>query len=268
MRRTLAFAKRNVLEMLRDPVLYIFCIAFPVLMTLLFQLINYFIEQEQAIFQMTSLVPGMCMFSCTFVMLVCGMLVSKDRASAFLIRLYTSPMRTAEYVAGYALPCLAVGVLQQFICIFFGWLMTLIFGGVYFSFGAALLLVLGMLPILIFFIFLGILFGSLLNDKAAPGICSAFICAAGVLGGAWMPLDTMGGLETFCRFLPFYPSVYIGRIITGAAHTLPDAATGETVLYAFDGVAKLGLVAIFIYLALSVVLSLLAFRKNMTSDKR
>lgn len=268
MRRTAAFIKRNVLEMLRDPLIYVFCLAFPVLMLLLFQVINHFTPEVMPIFEATSLVPGIIMFSFTFVLLVGSLLVSKDRSSAFLIRLYTSPMKTADYVLGYALPCFAIGVVQEIVCIFFGWLLTVIFGGAYFSFGAALLLAVVMLPILIFFIFLGILFGSLLGDKAAPGICSALICAAGILGGAWMPLDTMGGFETFCRFLPFYPSVYIGRVVTGAAHTMPDPATGHTVLYSFDSVAKLGLIPIIVFLALAVILSLVAFRRNMSSDKR
>lgn len=267
MRRTLAFIKRNTLEMLRDPLIYIFCLAFPVVMLLLFQLINSFVAQKLPIFEATSLVPGIMMFSFTFVMLICSIMVSKDKSSAFLIRLYTSPMNTADYVLGYALPCFVVGVVQEFVCLFVGWLLTIIMGGAYFSFGAAMLLAVEMLPMLLSFIFLGILFGSVLNDKAAPGLCSAFICAAGILGGAWMPLDTMGGLETFCRFLPFYPSVYIGRVITGANHTALNAQ-GAPIKYAFDSVAQLGFIPIFVCLVLVTALALFAFRKNMTSDKR
>ncbi len=268
MKKTVAFIKRNLLEMLRDPIVYIFCIAFPVLMMLLFYAINSFTAVQLAIFDATSLVPGIIMFSFSFVMLTESQLVSKDRSSSFLIRLYTSPMKTADFVLGYAAPCLAVGIIQEFICLFFGWILTLIFGGVYFSFGAAVLLAAEMLPQLVFSIFLGIFFGSLLGEKAAPGICSAFICASGILGGAWMPLDTMGGFETFCRFLPFYPSVYIGRVVTGAVHTTPDPISGQPVPYTFDGVARLGLIPIIIFLLLAVILSLIAFRRNTVSDKR
>ncbi|MGN1060949.1 MAG: ABC transporter permease [Candidatus Coproplasma sp.] len=267
MRRTFAFVKRNTLEMLRDPLIYVFCLGFPVVMLLLFQVINYFIPEYMAIFEATSLVPGIMLFSFTFVMLMESILVSKDRSSAFLVRLYSSPMKTCDYVIGYALPCFVVGVVQEFVCILFGWLMTAIFGGAFFSFGAAMLLVVAMLPILVTFIFFGILFGSVLSDKAAPGLCSALICGAGILGGCWMPLDTMGGFETFCRVLPFYPSVYIGRVITGANHTLPDAQ-GNIVKYSFDSVATLGIIPIAVALVAVVVLSLVAFRSNMTSDKR
>lgn len=263
MRRTVAFLKRNTLEMLRDPLVYIFCLGFPVLMLLLFQIINKYTAGDTPMFAVKSLIPGMLMFSFTFVMLIASLLVSKDRTTAFLVRLYTSPLRTWEYVAGYAVPCFVVGIGQEVICLLFGYIVSLIVGGTYFSFGAALLLMLEMLPMLLICIAFGVFFGSVLNDKSAPAISSVFVSAAGILGGAWLPLDTMGGFETFCRFLPFYPSVYLGRVITGASHSVPDAGS-----YAFDGVAKLGFIPIIVFLALGCALAVFAFKRNMNGDKR
>lgn len=266
MRTARAFIKRNILEILRDPLQYIFCLGFPVVMIVLFQVINKFTAGNTPVFDAPSLIPGIIMFSFTFVMLSVALLTSKDRTTAFLVRLYTSPMRTVDFVLGYTVPCLVIGVGQEIICIAFGWIVSLIVGGTYFSFGAALLLIVGMLPMLLICIFLGVLFGSVLNDKAAPGITSVIISAAGILGGAWMPLDAMGGFETFCRVLPFYPSVYIGRIITGAMHT-PTGAEPPAV-YAFDSVAALGLIPIAVVLVASVILAVVAFRHNMKSDKK
>lgn len=263
MRRTVAFLKRNTLEMLRDPLVYIFCLGFPVVMLLLFQIINKYTAGDTPMFAAKSLIPGMLMFSFTFVMLIASLLVSKDRTTAFLVRLYTSPLRTWEYVAGYAVPCFVVGIGQEVICLLFGYIVSLIVGGTYFSFGAALLLMLEMLPMLLICIAFGVFFGSVLNDKSAPAISSVFVSAAGILGGAWLPLDTMGGFETFCRFLPFYPSVYLGRVITGASHSVPAAGS-----YAFDGVAKLGFIPIIVFLALGCVLAVFAFKRNMNGDKR
>lgn len=263
MRRTFAFIKRNTLEMLRDPLMYVFCLGFPVVMIVLFQVINNYTAGNTPVFNAPSLIPGIMMFSFTFVMLMVSLLVSKDLSSAFLVRLFTSPMRTWEYVAGYAVPCVVVGIGQEIVCVFVGWVVSLIVGGGYFSFGAALLLMLEMLPMLIIAIAFGVFFGSVLNDKSAPAISSVFISAAGILGGAWMPLDTMGGFETFCRFLPFYPSVYIGRVITGAYHTLPDGGA-----YTFDGVAKLGFIAIAAFSVFGCVLAIVAFKRNMKSDKK
>jgi ABC-2 type transport system permease protein len=123
-----------------------------------------------------------------------------------------------------------------------------------------LLLIIAQLPILITNIFLGVLFGTIFNDKSAPGICSVFISLAGILGGCWMPLETMGAFESFCIFLPFYPSVYIGRIITKATNALG-------ILYTFDSVANWGLIPIFIFMISSIILTIFAFKKNMVNDK-
>lgn len=261
MRRTAAFIKRNALEMLRDPIIYVFCLGFPVVMLALFQIINKYTAGNTPMFEAKSLVPGITVFSFTFVMLAVSLLVSKDKTSAFLVRLYTSPMRTFEYAAGYALPCFIVGVGQEVVCLFCGFIISLIVGGGYFSFGAAMLLMVAMLPALLICIFFGILFGSVLSEKSAPAIASVFISAAGILGGCWMPLDTMGGFETFCRCLPFYPSVYIGRVITGGTH-----ATGAQ--YTFDNVAKLAFIPVAVFLALGAALAIVAFKSNMKSDKK
>jgi ABC-2 type transport system permease protein len=248
------FAKRNITEMLRDPLVYVFCLAFPVVMLALFFLIGHF-AQGMATFTAPSLIPGIVMFSFSFVMLMTALLIASDRSSAFLMRLYASPISSFSFVVGYAVPSFLLGIVQEIVCIFFGFLLSLITGGGYFSFGSAVLLALEMLPVLGIFLFFGILFGCLFNEKSAPGLCSVIISSCGILGGAWMPLDTMGAFETFCRFLPFYPSVYIGRAITGASKTL-----GE--LYAFDEVAALGWLPIILFLILGVILSVLSFGKN------
>lgn len=255
MNKSLLFARRNAVEMLRDPILYIFCIGFPVVLIVMFAVINSFTQGNTPVFEPTSLVPGIVTFSYTFVMLTVSLLVSKDASSALLVRLYTSPMKTRNFVAGYVLPCFAVGVAQSIVCVLAGWIISLATGAPYFGFGRAVLLMLSSLPMLAICIFFGVLIGASLNDKAAPGICSVFISAAGVLGGAWMPLDTMGGFEIFCRFLPFYPSVYLGRIAAGAQYTLGTA-------YAFDGTAVWGIGALAVYLALSISLALFTFGKK------
>ncbi len=266
--RTLNFAKRNLTEMVRDPLIYIFCVGFPVALIALFAVINSFTGGMTPVFEPRSLIPGIMMFSFTFVMLLMSLLVSKDRTSAFLIRLYASPMTTKDFVLGYAIPAFLIGVAQEIVCLAAGFFVALITGAEYFSFAAAILLMAEMLPMLVFCTATGILLGTALNEKSAPGITSVFITCSGILGGAWMPLDTMGAFETFCRFLPFYPSVYLGRVITGANHSVTDYVSMTVEPYAFDGVAKWGVVAVALYTILSVALALFLFRKKMKSDKR
>ena len=269
MRRTFLFAKRNFLEILRDPIVYIFCLGFPLVMIALFEAITYFAGEsaQLTVFELPSLIPGIVMFSFSFVMLTESLLVAKDRTTAFLIRLYTSPIKSSEFVLGYAIPAFVIGVAQEIICMVFGWFFALIFRQTYFPLASACLLALAMLPILITMIFFGIFFGTVLNDKSAPGVTSVIISLSGILGGAWMPLDAMGGFEIFCRFLPFYPSVYIGRVITGAKHSV-DYATMQAAIYSFDQTAVLGIVPIAVFLVLGIVLAVIAFTKGRYSDRK
>ena len=259
MNKVINFYKRNLKEILRDPVVYIFCLGFPVAMFVLFYLINKFSNGHTPTFEVLSLLPGIIVFSYSFVMLTLAIIVSKDKQTFFLKRLYSSPMKSYDFILGYFLVGLFTGLLQTLVCIITGFIIALISGVNFISVGSIFLLILAQLPILITNIFLGIVFGTIFNDKTAPGICSIFISLAGILGGCWMPIETMGGFETFCRFLPFYPSVYVGRIITNTTNAL-----GST--YSFDNVAGLGLITINAFMFASIILTTLIFKKNMIND--
>lgn len=268
MKKILLFTKRNLLEMVREPLIYIFCLGFPVFMTCLFNIIAFYIPEGGSLgFQEKSLIPGIIMFSFSFLMLLCSLLISKDRQSAFLKRLFTSPLKPHQFIIGYAIPFLLIGVIQIIIGILLGYIFSAINGRTFISFDKALLLLVAMIPMLIVNIALGMLFGTVLNDKSSPGISSAFISASGVIGGAWMPLDMMGGFETVCGYLPFYETVYIGRCITGATHTPVDEATAITpVLFQFSDRGWLYLGLLLGYMVVTTALSLIVFAKKMKSD--
>ncbi len=260
MNKVLNFFKRNLKEVLRDPIIYIFCLGFPIVMLLLFYIINQYTNGKTPTFEVYSLLPAIIVFSYSFVMLTLALVVSKDKQTFFLKRLFSSPMQSFHFILGYGLVGLFIGCLQTIICVITSFIISIISNVEFIAFGNILLLALSQLPILITNICLGILFGTIFNDKSAPGICSVFISLAGILGGCWMPIETMGGFETFCRFLPFYPSVYIGRIITSATN-----AIGIT--YTFNNTAILGLIPIFVFSFTSVVLTIFTFKKSMLSDK-
>lgn len=262
MNRVKALISRNFTEMLRDPMIYIFCLAFPIVMLALFYVIESSSPDSLPVFQMTSLLPGVMMFSFTFVMLMMVLLVSKDKQTALLKRLYISPTRPHEFVLGYAVCGLIIGLCQAVICSLAAEILCLLSGSGLIGVGTILLLILSQLPILFVFVFLGLIIGSLFNDKSGPGVTSVIISAGGILGGAWMPLDTMAGFETVCRFLPFYPSVYWGRIITGASHS--DLAATP---YAMDSVAWLGIIPVAVFLIGGAFLAFYLFRKQMKSEK-
>ena len=265
MKKALLFTKRNFIEMLRDPMVYIFCIGFPLVMLLLFSIINYYTGDNTRMFLLSSLVPGIMMFSYSFLMLMTGLLISKDRTTSFLKRLYTSPLKPYQYLIGYFIPFFLVGIGQNIITISASYIISAITNVSFTSFPSALLLSIEMMPMMAFSILLGIFFGLVLNDKSAPGVTSIFIAASGVLGGAWMPVDTMGDFEKFIGYLPFYPSVYLGRIITGASHTLPDSL-GNDVLYTFDSNCIIYIIVYGVYFTIALVLALVFFKKRMNSD--
>ena len=260
MSKILNFTKRNFKELLREPIICIFCLAFPVVMLALFQIINNYTGGNTPMFEMNSLLPAIIMFSYSFVMLALAQIVSKDRQSFFLKRLYSTPMRPHHFIFGYFFVGIIIGAMQTITCIACGLIISLITKVAFISFLGVILMVASQIPALLIFVFLGILIGTLFGDKSAPGVCSLFINVAGILGGCWMPLETMGNFELICRFLPFYPSVYIGRAATAARDSL-----GE--IYQFDRVAWLGIIPIIIFLIASVALSIAFFERSMTNDK-
>lgn len=265
MRMTFIFTKRNLKEMLRDPLLYVFCAGFPLFMIVLFQIIMNYTEGKTPIFELNSLIPGIMMFSYSLLMLMTSLLISKDRTQSFLKRLYTSPMKAHDYIIGYFIPYFIIGLAQSFICIILGYIFAGIRGVEFTSFGSAMLLVLEMIPIMMINIFIGMALGVLLNDKSAPAITSIFISCSGVIGGAWMPLDTMGDFEVVARIFPFHPSVYLGRVITGCYHTKPDSM-GNPILFSFNENGWLFIGIIGIYLVITAALTLVLFNMRLKSD--
>ena len=231
-----------------------------VVMFLLFFVINRFTSGNTPTFEIKSLLPGIIAFSYSFVMLTLSLVVSKDRQTSFLKRLYSSPMKSYQFILGYVIVGFIIGIFQTLICIVSGFIMSLCVGTKFIPFLNLLLLIVSQLPILITFVFVGVLFGTIFNDKTAPGICSILISLAGILGGCWMPLEVMGNFEVFCRLLPFYPSVYIGRIVTGGVTALGD-------VYTFNMIAALGFIPLFGFMIASVVLSCVVFKLQMVSDK-
>ena len=259
MNRAIYFFKRNLKEVLRDSVIYIFCLAFPIVMLLLFNLINSFSSGNTPTFEIKSIVPGVITFSYTFITLTLSLLISKDRQTSFLKRLYSSPMKSVDFIFGYALVGLIIGVIQTVVCIITGNIIVLVIGGEFISVTQALLLMVSQSPILVFCVFIGVIMGTIFNDKSAPGITSVLISASGILGGCWMPIEAMGGFETFARFLPFYPSVYLGRVTTSAVNAFNNT-------YVFNEFAIISLITILLYTIVAIALSIIVFKKSMVSD--
>lgn len=203
--KALTYSVRTAKEILRDPLTLFFGLAFPLVLLFLLSAIQANIPVS--LFEIESLAPGIAVFGFSFMTLFSASLIAKDRGSAFLQRLYTTPMTPADYILGYTLPLLPVSIVQAVVC----FLASGIFG---LKFSVEVILVLIMnIPTAAMYIGLGLLFGSILNDKQVGGVCGALLTNLSAwLSGTWFDLKLVGGLfEKTAQALPFYHAVEMGR---------------------------------------------------------
>ncbi len=205
--RMITFAKRNVKEILRDPLTLLFGLGFPIVLILLLSAIQASVPVE--LFKIDSLTPGITIFGLSFMSLFSATLISKDRSSALLQRLYTTPLTSLDFILGYTLPIIPISVAQSVVCYAVALLLGLT------PTVNILLAILFIIPISILFIAIGLLCGSVLNDKQVGGICGALltnICAW--LSGTWFDLKLVGGeFEAAAYALPFVHAVEMEKAI-------------------------------------------------------
>lgn len=205
--RMLTFARRCTMEILRDPINLAFGLGFPLVLLYLLSAMQANIPVN--LFKIDNLTPGITIFGLSFVTLFSATLIAKDRESAFLQRLYTSPLTVLDFILGYMLPIIPLVLAQALICylaaIPLG--LTVRINIVY--------AVVGLLPMAIFYISLGLLCGSLLGVKQVGGICGALLTNLSAwLSGVWFNLELVGGLfEKFAHMLPFYHGVQLEKAL-------------------------------------------------------
>jgi ABC-2 type transport system permease protein len=206
MHKIKAFAVRNGKEILRDPLSYLFCIGFPLVMLVIMTLVDRSIPPEagMTIFRIDRLCGGVMVFGLMFVMLFTAITVAKDRSCAFLMRMYASPMTAGDFAAGYLLPMLIIALVQAALIGAASQLIALL-TGFDLSVGGLLLAIAVLLPPAVFFCALGLLLGTLFNEKSAPGLCSVIISLGSFLGSVWFDAEATGGvLLRIAQWLPFH----------------------------------------------------------------
>ena len=209
----LAFAKRNLKELLRDPLSYMFCLGFPLVMLVIMTIVNDSIpaEANMTIFRIDNLAGGVSLFGLTFIMLFTCLSVSKDRGGSYLVRLYASPMRPVHFITGYLLPNLVLAVAQIAVTFIVSFIIAAIVG-VEMNVVGALLALAALLPSALLFAGFGLLFGTMFNEKAAPGLCSIIISLSSIIGGVWFDVGSVGGvMYNIANVLPFYHCTMTAR---------------------------------------------------------
>lgn len=223
--RMLPFARRCAKEILRDPLNLAFGLGFPLVLLLLLSALQANIPVE--LFEIDTLTPGITVFGLSFMSLFSATLIAKDRETAFLQRLYTTPLTGLDFILGYMLPILPIALGQAAACYLFAIPLglTVSVNIVY--------AILGVLPMAIFNISLGLLCGSVFGVKQVGGICGALLTNLSAwLSGVWFDLKLVGGFfEKAANALPFFHAAEAGKALFGGNCRLAGTHLLPVILY-------------------------------------
>ena len=203
--RMLTFAGRNTKEILRDPLNLFFGLGFPLVLILLLSAIQANIPV--ALFEIQHLTPGITVFGLAFMTLFSATIIAKDRGSSLLQRLYTTPLTPMDFILGYTLPIIPISIAQCVICyiaaVILGLEITV----------NILYATVCIIPVSVLYIALGLLCGSVFNDKQVGGICGALLTNLSAwLSGIWFDLNLVGGVfKKVAYALPFVHAVELER---------------------------------------------------------
>ena len=246
--RTLVFASRNTKEIMRDLLTLFFGVCFPLVLLVLLSAINSSIPQgAMTLFNIETLAPGITVFGHSFIALFSSMLISKDRSTSFILRLFTSPIKATEFILGYTLPLIPMALAQTAICY-----IASIFFGLEMSMNVVVATFVN-IPIALVFIALGLLLGTVLNEKAVGGVCGALLTNLSAwFSNIWFDTTLVGGwFETISNILPFAHAVNASRY----------AISGD-----FDKILS-ELVWVIGYAAVLLVIAIVVFTVKMKKDK-
>ena len=236
--KMLTFAKRNAKEILRDPLNLGFGLGFPLVLLVLLSTLQKNIPVD--LFQIDALAPGISVFGLSFMTLFSATLIARDRESALLQRLYTTPLTGFDFILGYILPVLPIAIGQTIICYLFAvpFGMTVSVNIIY--------AVIGMIPMAVFNISLGLLCGSVLGVKQVGGICGALLTNLSAwLSGVWFDLNLVGGFFMKIAYaLPFVHAVETEKALLNGDFSLAFSHMIPILLYGVSGI----LIAVFCFL--------------------
>ncbi len=213
----LTLAGRNTKEIVRDPLNLSFGLGFPLVLLLLLSAIQANIPVK--LFEIQHLTPGVTVFGLSFMTLFSATVIAKDRGSSLLQRLYTAPLAPTDFILGYTLPMLPIAAAQSVVCYVAAVALGL---PVTVNIVYAVLLI---LPVSLLYIALGLLCGSVLNDKQVGGVCGALLTNLSAwLSGIWFDLELVGGaFQKIAYALPFVHAVELERAALAGnfSHILP-----------------------------------------------
>lgn len=241
--RILTFANRNFKEIIRDPLSIIFSIILPLFLLYIFK--QFKIPNE--VYNIENFTPGIIIFSLSFITMFTSSLVAKDRSTSLTTRLGVSPMKSIDYILGYSISVLPIVLIQNIL--FF---ITAILLGLNFSINI-IYTILVTIPISILFISLGILIGTITNEKSSSGVSSIVVQLVAFTSGMYFSTDMVGNtFSTICKILPFQSTLNITKSILNNSY--------NNILTS--------ILVVVIYAIITIVLEIFLFKKKMISDSK
>ena len=230
MKRSLAIARRVLLELFRTRRTLVFWVIFPTLMLILFGMIYSGRGSMGRGFDSTA--PGILIGAALFFSCMAGptALVVAERERRTLRRLLLSPLRSWEYFVGISLAHLAIAVMQAVVV--YG--IAYAFGG---RFRGSMLLGTGIVVLsVISFVGIGFFFGSVFTKRTEDvnGPVSAFGVPLLVLGGTFFPVSILPmSLYSITWFNPIFHMNQALRGVSARAMTLAEVAPHVEFLLVF-----------------------------------
>ena len=241
--RIITFAKRNLKEIIRDPLSIIFAIILPLFLLYIFE--QFKIPNE--VYNIENYTPGIIIFSLSFITMYTSSLVAKDRSTSLTTRLEVSPMKSIDYILGYSISVLPIVLIQNIL--FF---MTAMLLGLNFSINI-IYTILVSIPISLLFISLGILIGTITNEKSSSGVSSIVVQLVAFTSGMYFSIDMVGNtFSTICKILPFQSTLNITKSVLNNSY--------NNILTS--------ILVVVIYTVITIVLEIFLFKKKMISDSR
>ena len=155
-------------------------------------------------------------------------------------RLYTTPRTPVDFILGYTLPLIPISLAEGLATYVFAAILGLDINV------NILLSILFIIPIALLYIGIGLLCGSIFNDKQVGGICGALLTNLSAwLSGIWFDLDLVGGVfKKISYALPFVHSVEMQRAIIAGDYAAIFPHLGWVLGYAVAILTA----AVFVYL--------------------
>lgn len=241
--RTITFAKRNLKEIIRDPLSIIFSLILPLFLLYIFEQFKI----PNKVYSIENFTPGIIIFSLSFITMFTASLVAKDRSTSLTTRLGVSPMKKIEYILGYTLSVVPVVFLQNII--FF--LAAIILGlnptiNILYT-------ILAVLPISLLFISLGILIGTITSEKSSSGVSSIVVQLVAFTSGMYFSTDMVSKtFDTICKILPFKSTLDITKSILNKN---------------YDNILVSTLI-VLLYTIMTITIAIILFKKKMISDNK